>query len=542
MSKVAAYLQNHILGEVSTKKSSREAVSHDAGVLRVEPKIVIYPRVTNDIRKVTRFAWQLAEKGHVMGITARGSGTDQTGGAIGEGIVLVLPAHLNRIYELDSKQKLLRVQPGASGGSIQQALSLHGMSVPALPSSAAYSTIGGAAANNASGTLSGRYGAIDEWVDRLEVVLANGDVLQTGRLSKRDLSKKQGLQGMEGDVYRAVDRIIDDNKEAIENITTELRDNVGYGGISQVKRRDGSFDLTPLILGSQGTLGVISEMIIKADYISQETASLAAAFTSRETAVDLADKLTGLSPAWLECLDGELFQRAETSGKKYQFIDEAEGPVQAVIMIGFDDFSARSRSRKLKRAVKMLSQEGVSIVSSDDHDPESLRAIREATSYSLTPAEKDDSAPPIMHGAYVPSNRFEEFWQAVADLASRHHVELPIKRRILDGVVYVYPILKLNKVGDKQKLFKILADYASLVDSHGGHLIGEAAEGRAKASFAYKALDKATLKLFEDIKAAFDPHGILNPDVKQDQQLKQLVSRLRSDCDTPLASSESLSQ
>lgn len=541
MSKVAAYLQSHILGEVSTKPNLLDAMSRDASVLAIEPEMVIYPRVTNDIRKVARFAWQLAEKGHSIGITSRGSGTDQTGGAIGAGIILSTPAHLNKIYELDTKQKLLRVQPGVLAGSLDQALRLHGMSIPALPASAAYSTIGGAVANNASGPLSGAYGAIDQWVDRLEVILANGDVLQTGRISKRELNKKQGVQGLEGDIYRAVDRLIDDNKEVIEQITTDLRDNVGYSGITQVKRRDGSFDLTPLILGSQGTLGVISEMILKADYISNKTVCLAAAFNSREKAVDVLDKLSNLSPAWLEYYDGGLFQRADASGKKHKLIEDVVGEAEAVIMVGFDSFSARTRAGKLKKASKLLTATDAVVLSSEDSDADGLMAIRDVTAYSILPSGKDTSAPPLIHGAYVPADRFDDFWLALGELASKHGVEMPIKRRVLDNVIYVYPVLQLHKVGDRQKVFKLLTDYAALVDSHRGHLIGEAAEGRTKANFAHKALDEDVLKLFEDIKKAFDPYSILNPGVKQTHQLKDLVSQLRSSYELPSQSSHSLS-
>ena len=182
-SKVAAYLQEHILGEVVTDTALLEHMSHDASVLEIKPEIIVYPRVTNDIRKVARFAWQLAEKGHVLPITARGAGTDQTGAAIGKGIVLSLTAHMNNILEFDQKQKLVRVQPGVNAKALNDALALHGLGIPAMPRSASYSTIGGAVANNASGSMSGKYGSIAQWVTQLEVVLANGDLIQTGRLS-----------------------------------------------------------------------------------------------------------------------------------------------------------------------------------------------------------------------------------------------------------------------------------------------------------------------------------------------------------------------
>jgi FAD/FMN-containing dehydrogenase len=90
----------------------------------------------------------------------------------------------------------------------------------------------------------------------------------------------------------------------------------------------------------------------------------------------------------------------------------------------------------------------------------------------------------------------------------------------------------MHKVGDKQKIFKLLDEYTSIVERHGGHLIGEAGEGRVKARFAYKNLDPAVLELFQSVKAIFDPHAILNPGVKQTTELRQLVSELRNDYDT----------
>ncbi|HMH69946.1 MAG TPA: FAD-binding oxidoreductase [Candidatus Saccharimonadales bacterium] len=143
MSKVAMYLQEHISGEVVTNAALLGAMSRDGSVLEIAPEMVVYPRTTNDIRKVARFAWQLAEKGHMLPLTARGSGTDQTGAAIGKGIILSLPAHMNAILEFDAKQKLVRVQPGINAKALNDALLLHGVGIPSMPYSAAYSTVGG---------------------------------------------------------------------------------------------------------------------------------------------------------------------------------------------------------------------------------------------------------------------------------------------------------------------------------------------------------------------------------------------------------------
>jgi FAD/FMN-containing dehydrogenase len=149
MSKVAHYLQEHLLGEVTASEDARAFFSTDSSIFHVTPSIVVYPRTEQDVRKTARFTWQLAERGRVLPITARGAGTDQSGGAIGSGIVMVFPAHMNRIVQLDMKTGNTIVEPGLMYGRLQQTLHTHDRFLPPYPASFDYSTIGGAVGNNA---------------------------------------------------------------------------------------------------------------------------------------------------------------------------------------------------------------------------------------------------------------------------------------------------------------------------------------------------------------------------------------------------------
>ena len=118
MSKIAHYLQEHLLGEVMTSVDARKYFTNDSSILNIPPALIVYPRNENDIRKTARFSWQLAERGRNIPITARGSGTDTTGGALGTGIVMVFPAHMNRILELDTKTGEVAVEPGINFGKL----------------------------------------------------------------------------------------------------------------------------------------------------------------------------------------------------------------------------------------------------------------------------------------------------------------------------------------------------------------------------------------------------------------------------------------
>ncbi len=540
MSKVAAYLQEHILGEVSIQPAILAALSTDASVLQQTPEMVVYPRVTNDIRKVARFAWQLAEKGHVLPITARGSGTDQTGAAIGRGVVLALTAHMNQPLEFDQRQKLVRLQPGMNAQALHDMLLLQGMMLPALPRSYAYSTIGGAVANNAGGSRTARYGTMRAWTHQLEVVLANGDILQTERLSKRDLSKKKGLPGFEGDIYRKLDNLIEDNKELIiDKLAGEnTRDAIGYTALRDVKRPDGSFDLTPLFTGSQGTLGIISEMIMKAEFAPSKRTALVAAFPTAEAARDAADGLNELEPSILEYYDGELFQEAGKQGKTYAAVSVVDH--RAAIVAVFEDFSEHAAARQLKKALKRLEPTDALVTTSDDEDISKLLAIRDVTNYTLRPDAKGVSAPPLLDGVFVPTEHREAFIDAVDALAAKHHVTIGLYADMNDNIWYTRPHLQLSKVSDKQKIFKLLDEFGTIVDTARGAVIAEASEGRIKAPVAYRQLDKEVRELFDAVKHIFDPHGILNPGVKQAVDIRTLVSQLRPDYDVSRVADQSL--
>lgn len=535
MSKASAYLQEHIKGKVSTNPAVLRAASFDESIMSVTPEMVIYPKMTSDIRKVARFAWQLAEKGHVLSLTARGFGGDQTGAAVGKGAVIVLPTYMNRIFEFDSKQKLVRLQPGASVQAVSQALSLQGLAIPPFIDQQADSTVGGAVSNNARGPLSGKYGDVRDWTHQLEVVLATGEVLQTGRLSKRELHKKKELQTFEGEIYCTIDALIEENRQLInDQLATDVPNNAGYASIAKVKQKDGSFDLTPLVVGSQGTLGIISELILRAEYASAHKAVAAITFKSVDAARDAIDALVPLAPAHLEYFDNALFTIAAAQGKTYDFYKQAQGPVQAVVMVGFDDFNERANLKKVKKVVKMLSSEDSLVTIADGEDADELLGVRDVVSYLLRPSEKDLHAPALFDGVFIPSEQFNNFAKSVAELAAKYDVALPLYSRELEGLVSTRPLLRLSRVGDKQKMFKLLDEYSQLVSRVGGYLIGQDGEGRMKTRQVRSDYGDEIAALFDSVKNAFDPYNILNPLVKQSIEPRQLATSVRSDFDSAI--------
>ncbi|HEV2412202.1 MAG TPA: FAD-binding oxidoreductase [Candidatus Saccharimonadales bacterium] len=515
--KIVQYLQTHIDGEVVDAPSVRQHFATDRSIFEALPQLVVYPKNTSGIRKVARFSWQLAERGHSLPLTARGKGSNQSGSAVGKGMVVALPAHMNRLLELEVGKGTVRVQPGMSYRALQDVLNSHGLFLPPFPASIDYSTIGGAIATNASGYKSVKYGTTRKYVKGLEVVLSNGDVIKTERLSKRELSSKKGQTDLEGEIYRQVDGLLTDNAELIEKLdkkTKVTKNSSGYA-LEQVKDKDGSFDLTPLFVGSEGTLGIITEATLDCEGFNPKTTLLAAQFDSLEKCVQLLEPLRALGPSAVEIVDRNLLELVNRTNPAI-LKDLVQQPLPAaVLLVEFDDPSDRSRKKKVKKALKMLDE------SARSHDEAETLVAQErlwsilhsawvAFTYEGTPLR----ALPIVEDGIVPPKKFLEFIQKAYVIFDNYSLPMAAWGHAGDGHLHIYPFLDISRLNDRQKAIKVMDDYYALVTSLGGSFSGSAGDGRSRGSYLEDHYGKEVYNLFVDTKRIFDPHNILNPGIK----------------------------
>ncbi len=517
MSKVAHYLQDHLSGTVITSADARRYFATDGSVFSITPSIVVYPRNENDVRKTARFTWQLAERGRVIPLTARGAGTDQSGAALGNGIMLAFPAHMNRIIELDAKSGLLTVEPGAIYGKVQQTLQTHDRFLPPFPASLEYSTIGGAVANNAGGEKSFKYGVTRDYVRGLRVVLANGEVIETGRLSKREANKKLGLATFEGEIYRAIDALIEEHQDVIEKTDPRVSKNSAGYALRGVKNKDGSIDLTPLIVGSQGTLGIVTEVTLETEEYNPETSLVVGYFDSLESVQSAVLELRSLpEPASaIEMVDDQLLQLVEKLNPNL-LKDAITKPFpKVVLLVEFDDTSERLQKKMVKKAEKVMERYATShVVETEPAEQARLWKLRHASAAVAGHTEGNLKALPIIEDGIVPLERFREYIEGVYEIFARNRLQAAVWGHAGDANLHMQPFLDLSQVGDRQRVFRVIDEYYNLVISLGGSTTGEHGDGRLRGPYLEKLYGSEMYDVFKKVKQIFDPYGTLNPGVK----------------------------
>lgn len=526
MSKLGDYLQEHLLGEVSSSVKARRSVATDGSFLAIAPSLVVKPKTEEDVRKTASFCWQLAERGQAISITPRGSGSSLTGGAIGSGIILKTQDWLDRAEIIDAKKKRIVVEPGVSFSELEKMLNSHGLSLPVQPDSPS-STLGGAIGNNASGKKSVKYGSIKNYVKGLRVVLSNGEVIETRPLSKRELSKKMGQSTFEGEIYRSVDKLIEENSQALSNSKVRFgfsANSAGYN-IFDVKRK-GHFDLTPLFIGSQGTLGIITEAEIEVMPVGLDSVTCLVALPELGMIAQLVDQILKLKPSMCEFINREAVELVQKTNETFlkNIVDNFSA--SAYLVVEFDEFSDSDRKKALKHLAKITDSFGCSLKVATDEEAElEIMKLIESLTVVIDNAKSHELALAIAPDACVPVNLVGDFFGKVSSEFSALGLLPAAWGHIGIGNIRFQATLDLAKLGDRQKLFKLLESTASSALSLGGTISSFAGDGRVKSPYLTAQYGHELYALMAKLKHIFDSHNILNDGVKTSNidQIKESI-------------------
>jgi FAD/FMN-containing dehydrogenase/Fe-S oxidoreductase len=478
-------LRRLVKGDVLCDDLSRTLYSTAACIFQIMPRGVVVPRDRQDVVAVVKYA---AQKG--IPVTARGAGSGLAGQTLGEGIILDFSKYMREILELHQQQSWVRVQPGVVLGQLNRYLKPFGLWFPPDPSSGDVATLGGMIANNAAGAHTVKYGPTREYVLDLECVMDDGST-----------SGGERWRGLEAQMKS----LLDSNRSLIEQSRPNvLKNSSGYHVY------DPQFDLNRLLVGSEGTLALVTEAKLKVIRRPAEKALLRIYFDDLEPMGRAVLALRPLNPAALEVIDKTMIDLVKNSVMEWQ--QKLPPNLRAILLCEFDGETKEQVGALVEQARGLL-KEAIDITVATGSELESLWKVRKAASPILERMQGPLRSTRIIEDACVHPDNLVAYIQGLKKIFSKNQVEGIVFGHAGSGHVHVNVLMEPHGKDHNAKILPICEEVATLVAGLRGTLSGEHGDGILRAAWVRKIFG-ALVPVFEEVKRAFDPKNILNPGKK----------------------------
>ena len=495
MEHVVEILRRELKSEVRSDHVTRRLYSTDASIYDVEPMAVFIPRTKGELVRAVEISSKYA-----VGLIPRGAATGIAGGCLGKGLVIDTSVHLNRVVEIDYANRFAVVQPGVVADRLNELLLPHGLYFAPEISTSNRATVGGMVASNAAGANSLEVGKIQDHVLEVELILWNGEVVRFSSCDMNTWKEKLKLRGTEGTIYRHLEHI---RKEFTQDIQTDFpktpRRASGYN--LDVLIEPHHINVAALICGSEGTLGIISELKLKLLPIPAKRQMVVIGYNHLQQALLSTNDWLYLNPLAVEMIDKKII----TAGKKRPMA-WLEGDPDALVMwevkAGEEDALlalARQHSNVLfAKAVDAATQKEVW-----DIRKSGLGLLLSKRSYSRAIAFIEDVA--------VPPAQVAPFTEKLQKLLTEYGKDAGIYGHIGAGCLHVRPYIDLRDPQELVLMQKITDQVAALLLEHGGVFSGEHGDGLARSWTTEKMFGPRLYEALKAVKHAFDPYGFMNP-------------------------------
>lgn len=520
-------------GEISTSSADRHAFSHDASIYELTPEAILFPRTSKDIQTLVTHVNQVKHDYPALSITPRGAGTDMSGGAIGNSLVLDMTRHFTTLQPFNGD--VVHAQPGVAMRTIDAVLGTEYL-IGCVPASRALCTIGGMVGNNSGGERSLQYGNAEESVRELKVVFSDGNEYIVKPLNRRELSRKIKQGDFEGELYRKVYELIESNYDSIKNARPRVRKNsMGYNLWSVWDRDTGIFDLTRLITGSQGTLGIVTDIVMQAHKKAPHNGLLVTYVDTPSKLEKIIQVVMSHNPVTFEGFDDVTFNLGikyfksfrEQLGTKEWLKQQAMLTTQAarfrahlpsvVLMIEFDGETISDIDSKITALKRDLARFKLkTTVEHDDSDSALFWNIRRASLSLLRNRVHDKYASPFIDDLTVQPRYIHKFLPEIRDIIRTYKLPATVAGHFGDGNFHIIPLMDIGDPKDQAKLEPVMRAIVPIIKKYGGTLAGEHNDGMVRGPWLPAMFGDDIYQLFRRTKEIFDPRYIFNPHKKTD--------------------------
>lgn len=523
-STIARELKRKVRGDVRADPFTRSMYSTDASIYEIEPLVVVDPLDEDDVCSCLSFANQ-----NGIPVTARGAGTGITGECLGKGIILDLNVHMARIIELDRQNRTVVVESGVVLDSLNRALNSYGFRVGPRPGSAACCTIGGMIATNAHGRRSLKFGSTREILISARAALSDGTVTNFRPIPAdgpvHDRKKREA--GLAGKINRDLPALLKKNADLIRGKKNRAeRDRCGYM-LDDVLSHE-IFDPSLLLVGSEGTLGIVSEAVIRVEPLPGGVGVALVYFDSLLDAAKAVTALRETNPSSCELMDAALMVSARKARPELSELYPEE--TGALLVVEYDERSEERVEERFKSLDERLKQGVTHSMVRTLQKPTTQTELWSSLKAALpTLYHRDDGRKPvpIVEDAAVPLDRLPEFIERTVKIFEKHSLEYVSHGHIGLGQPHLRPLMDLRDGEQVELLQKVAEEVHEITWDCEGSISGGFGEGLARAQFIEKQVGSERHAVNRSIKQLFDPAGIMNPGKKITDDAGLLAKHLK---------------
>jgi FAD/FMN-containing dehydrogenase len=524
-------------GEIDSAPATLDLYSHDASMFELRPKLVVKPKDAQDIENLVKYVAANKKKHRGLSLTARSAGTDMSGGAINDSIIVDFRAHFTKIESITSKSA--HVQPGVLYREFEPQTLAHGALMPSYPASRDLASVGGMVNNNSGGEKSLEYGKTEDFVTELKFVFADGAERTVKPLNKKELDKKMKQKDFEGQVYKRLFKLIDGHYDEIKAAKPKVSKNsTGYNLWDVWDRKTGVFDLTKLIVGAQGTLGFVTDIHFKLVPHREHSGLLVLFMKDINDLGEVIPKVLESKPATFESFDDATLRLSirfmpsflKLLGVK-RFIhllvtlipDGAQllrGIPKLILMVEFNGETEDEVRQKVHSLHRELNKHRARYeINGFEETPtegksEKFWIMRRYSFQLLRSKVKDKHTAPFIDDFVVPPEHLTAFLPKLRAIIKKYKLFATVAGHMGDGNFHVIPLMKLEDPRDRKKILPAMKAVNNLVLKYHGSLSGEHNDGLVRGPWLEMMYGKDVMKLFKEAKDIMDPDNIFNPHKK----------------------------
>ncbi len=538
-------------GDVDYSDAILASRSKDASLFEIRPQVVVFPKDSEDVKTLVRWVNEHHKNDPTLSITPRAAGTDMSGGVLGPSIVIDLTRYMNTVKEVTDEYAV--VEPGCYYRDFEKETLKRNRIMPTYPASREICAVGGMVGNNSGGEKSIRYGKTADHIKAFKVVFIDGNEYEIRPLSEQELLEKTTTPGLEGKLYKKLYDLILANYETITRARPVVSKNSsGYYLWDVYDKEKKTFDLCRLISGSQGTLGIITEITFELFPVEKYSNMLVAFLPTLDHLSEMIDEILPFHPDSLESYDDYSMKLAvkfffdffkvlgfwKALKLGFQFIPDAwtvllSGRVPKLILMA--EFTGPTKE-EVEATLARLEERLVHF----NYKTHIAKSIGEAQKYWRIRRESFNLLRKHVHGKkaatfiediIVKPEYLREFLPKLQELLDDHGLIYTLQGHPGNGNFHIFPLMNLNDPTSVNTIIELSDKVYDLVHAYKGSISAEHNDGIIRTPYLLQMFGPQMCRLFKETKELFDPENILNPRKKVDgtvDDIKKYLSRTKT--------------